>query len=74
MQMENNTSSENQITNELTQLNERKLMFKSLTTPYQHSASTQHYIGIENQSTKKLTMITNSHHVNQGSKYQMICT
>jgi hypothetical protein len=49
-------------------------MFKSLKTPYQHSGSTQHFLGIENQSAKKLAMITNSHHVNQGSEYQMICT
>jgi hypothetical protein len=49
-------------------------MFKSLKASYQHSGSTQHYQGIENQSAKKHAMITSSHHVNQGSEYQMIGT
>jgi hypothetical protein len=49
-------------------------MFKSLEQPYQHSGSTLHYLGIENQSAKKLAMITSCHHINQGSEYQMICT
>jgi hypothetical protein len=38
-------------------------MFKSLKAPYQHSGMTQHYLGIENQSAKKLAMITRSHHI-----------
>jgi hypothetical protein len=49
-------------------------MLKSLKAPYQHSSSTQHYLGIENQYAKKLAMITISHHVNQGFEYQLICT
>jgi hypothetical protein len=49
-------------------------MFNSLKTPYQHFDLTQHYLEIGNQSSKKLAMITNPHHANRGSKYQMIGT
>jgi hypothetical protein len=44
--------------------NERKLIFKSLKAPYQHSGSTQHYLGIWNQSAKQACKD------NQPSSYQ----
>jgi hypothetical protein len=59
---------------ELTWRNERKLMFKSLKVPYQHYGLTQHYQGVKKQYAKKLAMITSSHHINQVSECQMICT